>query len=138
MALFGILGLVLFLYLLIKLCLSDEEEEDTKQKKETKLYPVTPVFAHELTPGTIVLQSPDGEYFRILHEYNSHHNGPPENHGGSTSVTGSGDPGHVRRIEHAHSQTRPSAPEQMDDLLMNIHEPVMIQPPPYTAWKTQH
>jgi hypothetical protein len=136
MALFGILGLVLLVYLLFKLCISDDED-DVKQK-ETRYYPVTPVFAHELTPGTIVLQSPDGEYFRILHEYNSHHNSAPENRGGSTSVTESGDSGHVRKIEHAHTQTRPSAPEQVDDLLMNIHEPVMIQPPPYTARRTQH
>ena len=29
------------------------------------------VYAHELEPGIVVLQSEDGEYFRILKEYDS-------------------------------------------------------------------
>ncbi|XP_062579592.1 uncharacterized protein LOC134241569 [Saccostrea cucullata] len=136
MTVVGILAFVLLFYVLFKLCTSDEDEKS--QQKPLSVYPLTPVFAHELTPGIIVLQSADGEYFRILHEYSSTNDvnqanqNKPMMTSSSTGISRSG------VLENAQTQTRPSAPEPVDDLLMNIHEPVTIQPPPYSPWRTEN
>ncbi|XP_061170970.1 uncharacterized protein LOC133180472 [Saccostrea echinata] len=136
MTLVGILAFVLLFYILFKLCTSDEDEKS--QQKQPNVYPLTPVFAHELTPGIIVLQSADGEYFRILHEYSSKHDVNRINQNGNVMTSSSTGTSHSRVLENAQTQTRPSAPVPVDDLLMNIHEPVTIQPPPYSAWRTEN
>ena len=68
--LFGLLliGLIfLGLYILWKWC--SEEDQDKKTKKDK--FNMQPVYAHEIEPGLIVLQSEDGEYFKILREYDT-------------------------------------------------------------------
>ena len=70
--LFGLLliGLIfLGLYILWRWCSDEDKDKDSKSKKD-KLN-MQAVYAHEIEPGLVVLQSEDGEYFRILREYDS-------------------------------------------------------------------
>ena len=133
----GFLALILVVCFIIKLCFCGDEDDPPKQ--DLKSYSGTPIFAHELTPGTIVLQSANGEYFRILHEYSSSQNVNSGLNGGCSSSSATRAPSAIysdpssRRvgIEQAHTQTRPSAPPLGYDTLMNSYTPVMLQPPPY-------
>lgn len=66
----ALIGLGMFLVLITFLwqcceCVSDDER---LPHAPIQSFPVTPIFAHELEPGLVVLQSQDGEYFRILQE----------------------------------------------------------------------
>ena len=69
--LFGLLliGLIfLGLYILWRWCSDNEEKEAGKKNEKLNMQAV---YAHEIEPGIVVLQSEDGEYFRILKEYDS-------------------------------------------------------------------
>lgn len=133
MIVFGTIVLVLVLYLITKMCACDDDDEHTSKGPQT--FPGNPIFAHELTPGTVVLQSANGEYFRILHEYSSTHNDNTSCRTERSTTfaypdTGSG------RMEHDRIQRTPTAPAFDNDMVRNIHNPVMIQPPPYNStWK---
>ena len=67
------------LYILWRWCKHKEKEEFTKKRKagieepesETDTSDPEAVYAHEIEPGIIVLQSEDGEYFKIVKECDS-------------------------------------------------------------------
>ena len=89
----GFLALILVMCFIIKLCFCGDEDDPPKQ--DLKIYSGTPIFALELTPGTIVLQSANGEYFRILHEYSSSQNVNSGLNGGCSSSSASRAPSSV-------------------------------------------
>ncbi|XP_025081998.1 uncharacterized protein LOC112556835 [Pomacea canaliculata] len=66
------------------------------------------MYAMELEPGTFILESSDGELFRVLHEYDSLANqGTPSRGFPAGAVV----PVHyIPAYTRAHVQTRPSAP----------------------------
>ncbi|XP_064596509.1 uncharacterized protein LOC135463117 [Liolophura sinensis] len=113
------------LFILWKLCFADEGETPGKQPRGTP----QAVYAHEIEPGFVVLQSQDGQFFRILQEYSeAKWNRPSGRHG---PVTGSENNAPLTRTDSsstwrgvseaeatvyaphytsAHYQTQPSAP----------------------------
>lgn len=130
---FGAIVLVLVLYLITKVCACDDDDEHTSKCPQP--FPGNPIFAHELTPGTIVLQSANGEYFRILHEYSSTHNDNTHCRTDRSSTFAYPDTGRVR-MEHEQIQRTPTAPAFDNDMVTNTHNTVMIQPPPYNStWR---
>lgn len=133
MIVFGVITLILVLYLITKMCSCDDDNDQTS--KGLQHFPGNPVFAHELTPGTIVLQSANGEYFRILQEYSSTHHDSADCRTDQSSTFAY--PNTSRsRIEQAHMQRTPTAPALDNDVVRNTYDPVVIQPPPYNStWR---
>ncbi|CAG5117039.1 unnamed protein product [Candidula unifasciata] len=79
------------------------------RKSNTLLPTLKPLYALELEPGIVVLQSEDGEFFRILREYDS----ADKTGNGSTSLEHPSSDANNRYLlsyTRAHYQTRPSAP----------------------------
>lgn len=58
---------VVTIYVLWRWC---QEERNKSSTKENEKMVMKPVYAHEIEPGIVILQSEDGEYFKILKEYN--------------------------------------------------------------------
>ncbi|GFO38811.1 hypothetical protein PoB_006531600 [Plakobranchus ocellatus] len=84
---------------------------DNSRKYNTILTgtPVATLYAMEIEPGTVVLQSEDGEFFRILREYDTlgrtgYGSVAPE------MPSCSADNQYVPSYTRAHYQTKPSAP----------------------------
>lgn len=71
MIVLGAIALVLVPYLFTKMCTSYDDDEHNSNGSQP--FPKNPVFAHELFLGTIVLQSANGEYYRIIQECSSKH-----------------------------------------------------------------
>ncbi|CAL1540309.1 unnamed protein product [Lymnaea stagnalis] len=95
---------------------------------------VKPLYALELEPGIVVLQSEDGEFFRILREYDcadrtgngskvpEHPNSTPDNR-------------YIPSYTTAYYQTRPSAPVLHD--APGVNTPATVgDPPPWTPIRT--
>uniref|UniRef100_A0A194AM44 Uncharacterized protein n=1 Tax=Pinctada fucata TaxID=50426 RepID=A0A194AM44_PINFU len=135
------LFLCVVLVILVWKCCSNDSLEDEVLPQQNRV-PITPIYAHELEPGIIVLQSQDGTYFRILQEYDSVKHKP-----GNVCTSGdqSNSPGAcaetVHPIQHSviqyipqytrpHYQTRPTAPPVVAENLIDIE--VHDTPPPYT------
>ncbi|XP_045183838.2 uncharacterized protein LOC123542198 [Mercenaria mercenaria] len=81
--LFGLLLIgfcLLAFYALCKWC--SENSNETKPKETEKLM-MKPVYAHEIEPGIVILQNEEGDYFKILKEYDSN----KDNLYGSVSCT---------------------------------------------------
>lgn len=81
--LFGLLiiGLCLLgLYIICKLC--NENDKPPKPNENERLM-MKPVYAHEIEPGIVILQNEEGDYFKILKEYDS----KTDNMYGSVSCT---------------------------------------------------
>lgn len=107
----------------------------TMNRKGSQPFPGNLIFAHELTPGSIVLQRDNDEYFRILQEYSLTHseNTCCRNDRSSTSAYLDTS---IGRREHERLQRTPTAPAFENDMVTNTRNPVMIQPPPYnTLWR---
>jgi hypothetical protein len=71
--LFGILLFgfcILVLYALCKWC-NENSSESQSNKKENERLMMKPVYAHEIEPGIVILQNEEGDYFKILKEYDS-------------------------------------------------------------------
>lgn len=71
--LFGILLFgfcMLALYALCKWCNENSNETQTSKKENERLV-MKPVYAHEIEPGIVILQNEEGDYFKILKEYDS-------------------------------------------------------------------
>ncbi|KAL4224800.1 hypothetical protein ACF0H5_015496 [Mactra antiquata] len=58
---------VVIIYVLWKWC---QEERNKSNTNENERMIMKPVYAHEIEPGIVILQSEEGEYFKILKEYN--------------------------------------------------------------------
>ncbi|KAK3598013.1 hypothetical protein CHS0354_042368 [Potamilus streckersoni] len=106
----------LSIYILWKWCFDENTSESSKRKGELQM---TAVYAHEIEPGIVVLQSEDGELFRILKEYDYLKNGPygsfntnqPRQMASNASVRSvSASSPYVPAYLTVHSQTQPSAP----------------------------
>ncbi|KAK6184666.1 hypothetical protein SNE40_007095 [Patella caerulea] len=124
------LGLILFI---IYLMWNSQCSVDKSESEETKeIVKPSPIFAYELEPGIVVMQSKDGEFFRILHEYDSSTRGTKNYGSSSSSQYIQMDPSPVHYIPHYTRpvlQTQPSAPLSPD--LMDIGPSGSEQPPPY-------
>ncbi|RUS91870.1 hypothetical protein EGW08_000441, partial [Elysia chlorotica] len=89
---------------------SDNTRRYTTLLPEKKVgTPIATLYAMEIEPGTVVLQSEDGEFFRILREYDK------VERTGYGSVcrempSCSADNQYVPPYTRAHYQTKPSAP----------------------------
>ena len=136
------IGLIMFVLLIVyvwKCCKCDEEDRPstgypppTQQRQQI---PIVPCYAHELEPGLVVLQSQDGEYFRILQEYDSTKlPKPPMGATGSTSQPLQ----YIPQFTRAHFQThmQPSAPVSEQTQLIDLGTPE--RPPPYYTAPLQH
>ncbi|KAK3768480.1 hypothetical protein RRG08_060842 [Elysia crispata] len=93
----------------------DKENELGNPRKYTTLLPervgtpVATLYAMEIEPGTVVLQSEDGEFFRILREYDKVERtgyGSVSREMANCSAANQYVPSYTR----AHYQTKPSAP----------------------------
>ncbi|KAL3886485.1 hypothetical protein ACJMK2_026470 [Sinanodonta woodiana] len=107
---------LLAIYVLWKWCCDENTSESSKRKGPIQM---TAVYAHEIEPGIVVLQSEDGELFRILKEYDSLKNGPygsfntdqPRRLGSNASgCSVSASSPYVPAYLKVQSQTQPSAP----------------------------
>lgn len=81
--LFGLLIIgfcLLGLYIICRLC--NENDKPSKPKENERLM-MKPVYAHEIEPGIVILQNEEGDYFKILKEYDS----KTDNMYGSVSCT---------------------------------------------------
>ncbi|KAH3875488.1 hypothetical protein DPMN_038754 [Dreissena polymorpha] len=70
--LFGLsfLGLILLgIYFLYKMCTDQSKSQNANQSVTSDRMFMKPVYAHEIEPGIVVLQSENGDYFKILKEY---------------------------------------------------------------------
>ncbi|OWF45219.1 uncharacterized protein LOC110457316 [Mizuhopecten yessoensis] len=137
----AIIGLAMFLVLvafLWKCCDWVEEKPNPNIPKQS--FPLTPVYAHELEPGLVVLQSQDGEFFRILQEYDANKtcNGrtnpaaacadPPI---GETTIQ------YIPQYTRPFYQNQPTAPPARPDTDRLIDAPIPSTPPvppPYSQY----
>jgi hypothetical protein len=88
---------------------NDDEETCRSSGPRTSLPTLTPVYATEIEPGIVILQSEDGEFFRILREYDA---ADKTGHGSTSPELSSSESGNRYMLSYtrAHYQTRPSAP----------------------------
>ncbi|CAC5394955.1 unnamed protein product [Mytilus coruscus] len=124
------IGLVMIIVLLVYLwrcCKCDEDTPGTTITPARQQIPLVPCYAHEIEPGLVVLQSPDGEYFRILQEYDA--TKLPKQ---PTASNGLPQPLHfVPQFTRAHYQThaQPTAPVNEQSHLIDFG--ATANPPPY-------
>lgn len=81
--LFGLLWIGFGLLVLYAICKWCGEDEKDKKPKDTDRLMMKPVYAHEIEPGIVILQNEEGDYFKILKEYDSN----KDNMYGSVSCT---------------------------------------------------
>ena len=67
----GMIMVIVVIIYIWKCCKCDEDKPGAEVSPQQQQVPLVPCYAHELEPGLVVLQSPDGEYFRILQEYDA-------------------------------------------------------------------
>lgn len=133
------LAMVLILIVFIWHCCGTNEDKHevlpTKQVVPMK----TAVFMHELEPGLVILQSQDGEFFRILQEYDSvkhHYSSPcPGACGSSNQGQGQSTLHYIPQYTRPHYQTHPSAPPvaPINQDLIDIELGTTTHPPPYSS-----
>ena len=136
------IGLIMFVLLIVyiwKCCKCDEEDKPSTDYalplQQRQQIPIVPCYAHELEPGLVVLQSQDGEYFRILQEYDSTKlPKPPMGATGSTSQPLQ----YIPQFTRAHFQThmQPSAPVSEQSQLIDLG--TTERPPAYYSTLLQH
>lgn len=131
-AFIGLIMLVVIIAYVWKCCKCDDETPSSETPPQRQQIPLVPCYAHEIEPGLVVLQSPDGEYFRILQEYDATQYPKPIRVIGGTSQPLQ----YIPQFTRAHYQTQPSAPvsEQTHLIDFGANE----HPPPYYSSQLQH
>ncbi|XP_059147515.1 uncharacterized protein LOC131935164 [Physella acuta] len=104
---FLISAIFLFILYWLWTCPCREEEEPKSHRTILPAQAVKPLYALELEPGIVVLQSEDGEFFRILREYDS-----ADRTGNGCKApelpSCSSENRYIPSYTHAHYQTQPS------------------------------
>ncbi|ESO89722.1 hypothetical protein LOTGIDRAFT_234125 [Lottia gigantea] len=127
------LGLLLFVVYLLwnSQCSSKTPDMDERQKEIIK---PSHLFAYELEPGVVVMQSKDGEFFRILHEYDPETRGTKHYGASPQTVQMEGTPVHyIPHYTRPVLQTQATAPNaDLMDLRQPFSDNYVSQPPPYS------
>uniref|UniRef100_A0A0B6YX20 Uncharacterized protein n=1 Tax=Arion vulgaris TaxID=1028688 RepID=A0A0B6YX20_9EUPU len=86
-----------------------DEDRVPHETRNAMIPSLRPLYATEIEPGIVVLQSEDGEFFRILREY---HTAEKTGNGTTSPELASSDQGNRYMLSYtkAHYQTRASAP----------------------------
>ncbi|XP_067653972.1 uncharacterized protein [Haliotis asinina] len=110
-------------------CKRKEDQERQRLSPGSQRIDTKTMYALELEPGIVLLQSQDGEFFRILHEYDAvkhardYGTAPP----GGVALQGQ-TIHYIPNYTRAHMQTQASAPQPPEELMVWDGQ---TSPPPY-------